>query len=166
MPSPSFDLGLRRSPGAPAAGGTGGTSSRTSSCAHAVRPRHWQSQLINLLRRRLEQSQPGTADVLINAGPGAGKTLGALLSFERLNREGQLSGFLVFCHRSSIAEQWLAAARRLGLPLQEWQPELDLQALANSALATNTRQAGAHGLLLPTKEPAASPQTTQGGLLP
>jgi hypothetical protein len=25
---------------------------------------------------------------------------------------------------------------------------------------------GAHGLLLPTKEPAASPQTTQGGLLP
>jgi superfamily II DNA or RNA helicase len=148
MPSPSFDLGLRRSPGAPAAGGTGGTSSRTSSCAHAVRPRHWQSQLINLLRRRLEQSQPGTADVLINAGPGAGKTLGALLSFERLNREGQLSGFLVFCHRSSIAEQWLAAARRLGLPLQEWQPELDLQALANSALATNTRQAGAHGLLL------------------
>ena len=134
MPSPSFDLGLRRSPGAPATGGTGGTSS----CAHAVRPRQWQSQLINLLRRRLEQSQPGTADVLINAGPGAGKTLGALLSFERLHREGQLSGFLVFCHRSSIAEQWLAAARRLGLPLQEWQPELDLQALANSA----------HGLLL------------------
>ena len=95
MPSPSFDLGLRRSPGAPAAGGT-------SSCAHAVRPRQWQSQLLNLLRRRLEQSQPGTADVLINAGPGAGKTLGALLSFERLHREGQLSGFLVFCHRSSI----------------------------------------------------------------
>jgi len=25
---------------------------------------------------------------------------------------------------------------------------------------------GAHGLLLRTKEPAASPQTTQGGLLP
>ena len=50
MPSPSFDLGLRRSPGAPATGGTGGTSS----CAHAVRPRQWQSQLINLLRNHAE----------------------------------------------------------------------------------------------------------------
>ena len=143
MPSPSFDLGLRRSPGGPATSGSGGAATSASGSTHAVRPRQWQSQLIHLLRRRLEQSRQGTADVLINAGPGAGKTLGALLSFERLQREGQLSGFLVFCHRSSIAEQWLGAAKRLGLPLQEWQPELDLQALPR-----RQGQAAAHGLLL------------------
>jgi len=85
-----------------------------------LQPRQWQSQLIQLLRRRLERSS--NADVLINAGPGAGKTLGALLSFERLHREGRLQRFLVFCHRSSIASQWLAAAPRLGLQLQDWQP--------------------------------------------
>ena len=105
----------------------------------SIRPRQWQSQLIALLRRRLEQHPQGTADVLINAGPGAGKTLGALLSFERLQREGSLSRLLVFCHRSSIAEQWLAAAGRLGLQLQEWQGGLDLAALDGGG------EAGAEG---------------------
>ena len=58
-----------------------------------LQPRQWQTQLIQLLRRRLETRQG--SDVLINAGPGAGKTLGALLSFERLLREGRLERFLV-----------------------------------------------------------------------
>ena len=39
-----------------------------------LQPRQWQTQLIQLLRRRLETRQG--SDVLINAGPGAGKTLG------------------------------------------------------------------------------------------
>ncbi|QVV67724.1 DEAD/DEAH box helicase [Synechococcus sp. LA31] len=100
MGLPSFDLSP---PGRPQAG---------------LQPRQWQTQLIQLLRRRLER--PGSHDVLINAGPGAGKTLGALLSFERLEREGRLQHLLVFCHRSSIASQWLGAAERLGLDLREW----------------------------------------------
>ena len=91
--------------------------------APTLQPRQWQTQLIQLLQRRLER--PGSHDVLINAGPGAGKTLGALLSFERLQRQGRLRRFLVFCHRSSIASQWLQAAERLQLRLQEWQPGQD-----------------------------------------
>jgi superfamily II DNA or RNA helicase len=112
MPAPSFDLGHRRQPRT--------VSDARGSAPHDVRPRQWQIQLQQLLRRRLEQHRDGSADVLINAGPGAGKTLGALLSFERLQREGQLSRFLVFCHRSSIADQWLGAAARLNLQLVEW----------------------------------------------
>jgi superfamily II DNA or RNA helicase len=60
--------------------------------------------------------------VLLHAGPGAGKTLGALLAFSQLRREGRLEGFLVFCHRSSIARQWQAAAHRLDLELVTWDP--------------------------------------------
>jgi len=114
MPSPSFDLRLphRSQPQQEP------TSSSALRPQHGIQPRHWQSQLIHLLRRRLETS--GHADVLINAGPGAGKTLGALLSFEQLEREGRLQRLVVFCHRSSIASQWLAAATRLGIALQEW----------------------------------------------
>jgi superfamily II DNA or RNA helicase len=135
MASPSFDLRLPRRP-------LQGHSSLTTPPITplrnppAVQPRQWQTQLIQLLRRRLER--PGNHDVLINAGPGAGKTLGALLSFERLEREGRLQHLLVFCHRSSIASQWLAAASRLGLELQEWQPSSNLQALGSST----------HGLLI------------------
>jgi superfamily II DNA or RNA helicase len=101
----SFDLQVTQRPGRP---------------LPLLQPRHWQTQLIQLLQRRLQR--PGSHDVLINAGPGAGKTLGALLSFERLQRQGQLRRFLVFCHRSSIASQWLQAATRLHLQLREWQP--------------------------------------------
>ncbi|MEI6831032.1 MAG: DEAD/DEAH box helicase family protein [Synechococcaceae cyanobacterium ELA445] len=109
MASPSFDLGPAptRGPGSPA----------------TVRPRQWQSQLIQLLRRRVSQPDPAGHDVLIHAGPGAGKTLGALLSFQRLRQEGHLSHLLVFCHRSSIASQWHTAAARLGLRLRDWDPE-------------------------------------------
>jgi superfamily II DNA or RNA helicase len=60
---------------------------------------------------------------LLHAGPGAGKTLGALLGFQRLLREGHLDRLLVFSHRTSIARQWLVAAGRLGLHLQDWDPQ-------------------------------------------
>ena len=111
MASPSFDLVPRHSPGGetPPAGS-----------ARCPRPRQWQLRLIDLLRRRLERNGVGGEDVLIHAGPGAGKTLGALLAFQRLQREGRLSHLLVFCHRSSIATQWRSAARQLGLTLAEW----------------------------------------------
>ena len=88
----------------------------------ALQPRQWQSQLIQLLRARLHQHAEGCQDVLIHAGPGAGKTLGALLSFQRLQREGRLSRFMVFCHRNAIALQWQQAAERLGLELHSWDP--------------------------------------------
>jgi superfamily II DNA or RNA helicase len=137
MASPSFDLRLPRRPlqGSPSLTARPATPLRH---APAVQPRQWQTQLIQLLRRRLER--PGSHDVLINAGPGAGKTLGALLSFERLEREGRLEHLLVFCHRSSIASQWLASAARLGLDLQEWQPGLEL--------SDRPGQQAPHGLLL------------------
>ena len=104
MAPPSFDLGLRREAGLP-----GGPE-----------PRAWQRRLIQLLRARLVAANPGGQDVLLHAGPGAGKTLGALLAFQQLQREGRLDRFVVFCHRSAIARQWISAASRLGLVLQEW----------------------------------------------
>ena len=58
--------------------------------------------------------------MLIHAGPGAGKTLGALLAFQAMQKEGRLNRMLVFCHRTSILEQWQRAAERLGLHLQTW----------------------------------------------
>ena len=54
------------------------------------------------------------------AGPGAGKTLGALLAFKAMQQEGRLQRFVVFCHRTSILSQWQSAAGRLGLQLEEW----------------------------------------------
>ncbi|SBO44360.1 DEAD/DEAH box helicase [Cyanobium sp. NIES-981] len=95
-----------------------------------IQPRQWQSQLVQLMRARLVKARPGGQDVLIHAGPGAGKTLGALLGFQRLHQEGRLERFLVFCHRSSIALQWQDAASRLGLRLERWDPELGLNPLA------------------------------------
>lgn len=92
-----------------------------------IRPRQWQSQLIQLLRARLVQAPDGGQDVLIHAGPGAGKTLGALLSFQRLQAEGRLDHLLVFCHRTTIAGQWQAAAVRLGMQLQLWSPDQELE---------------------------------------
>ena len=85
-----------------------------------MRPRRWQQQLIQLLRRRLLTSADREQDVLVFAGPGAGKTLGALLAFRTFQQENQLERCLIFCHRTSILHQWLSAADRLGLNLQEW----------------------------------------------
>jgi superfamily II DNA or RNA helicase len=103
----SFDLATARGPAPPLA-------------STSLRPRDWQRQLIQLLRARLPSAAGGSADVLVHAGPGAGKTLGALLAVQQLQAEGRLGGFVVFCHRSSIAGQWRAAAARLGLDLREW----------------------------------------------
>ena len=111
MAMPSFELHASRSP-----------SGQVAGTAEVVRPREWQSRLIQLLRARLLRSDPAGHDVLVHAGPGAGKTLGALLSFRCLQREQRLDRFLVFCHRSSIAEQWQQAAGRLGLELRAWDP--------------------------------------------
>ena len=51
--------------------------------------------------------------MLVFAGPGAGKTLGALLAFKAMQQEGRLQRFVVFCHRTSILSQWQGAAQRL-----------------------------------------------------
>ncbi|WP_430270495.1 DEAD/DEAH box helicase [Prochlorococcus marinus] len=98
-----------------------------------IRPRIWQQQLIQLLRRRLSPQAIQGRDVLVHAGPGAGKTLGALLSFEAMQRGGGLTRFIVFCHRNSILNQWHQASKQLGLNLQDWeacpeQPEILKQA--------------------------------------
>ena len=55
----------------------------------------------------------------MHAGPGAGKTLGALLSFKAMKKEGLLKSFVVFCHRNSIASQWQKASEKLALKVQE-----------------------------------------------
>ena len=75
MASPSFELFCRGK--APATAGP-----------PALQPRDWQRQLIQLLRVRLHESDSARRDVLVHAGPGAGKTLGALLGFQRMQREG------------------------------------------------------------------------------
>lgn len=107
MTVPSFDLGLSRRAAEPS--------------APVLQPRQWQRDLIQLLRARLVAAAVGGADVLVHAGPGAGKTLGSLLAFRQLQREGRLQRFVVLCHRSSIARQWGMAAERLGLELREWE---------------------------------------------
>ncbi|MBM5799691.1 MAG: DEAD/DEAH box helicase, partial [Cyanobacteria bacterium K_DeepCast_35m_m2_023] len=87
-----------------------------------VQPRQWQSQLIQLLKTRLSAPTPAGHDVLVHAGPGAGKTLGALLGVLRLRHERKLQHVVVFCHRTAIAGQWIKAAERLGLRLESWSP--------------------------------------------
>ena len=57
-------------------------------------------------------------DVLVHAGPGAGKTLGALLVFKEMRREGLLNKFIVFVHRNTIALQWEQASKSLGLNVE------------------------------------------------
>ena len=101
-----------------------------------IKPRQWQQQLIQLLRRRLERGKPSERDVLVFAGPGAGKTLGALLGFRAMQREQRLQHFMVFCHRTSILSQWSAAAARLGLRLQEWPCDAAAAEAADGLLIT------------------------------
>lgn len=118
MAPPSFDLGLRRQAGALAPSPS--PSASPSASPAGPEPRAWQRRLIQLLRARLVAASPGGQDVLLHAGPGAGKTLGALLAFRQLQREGRLERFVVFCHRSAIGRQWVQAAARLGLDLRDW----------------------------------------------
>ena len=124
MAPPSFDLNSSPGPGArPAAGIEPNAAAGIEPSARGIQPRQWQARLIELLRTRLLNPIPGGHDLLVHAGPGAGKTLGALLGFQQLLAEGRLDRFLVFCHRSSIAAQWLQAAGNLGLDLREWDAE-------------------------------------------
>ncbi len=67
--------------------------------------------------------------MLIHAGPGAGKTLGALLGFKTMKSEGLLTKFLVFCHRNSIVSQWIKSAEMLGLKLKEFEEYQDFRNL-------------------------------------
>ena len=76
-----------------------------------MQPRQWQQQLIQLLRRRLEL-EGSSRDLLVFAGPGAGKTLGALLGFSAMRDQGRLDHFLVFCHRTSILNPQSMEIRR------------------------------------------------------
>ncbi len=126
MNGPSFSLGAATGRPRPA----------------ALQPRQWQVQLLQLLRRRLRQPHPNGHDVLVNAGPGAGKTLGALLGFQRLQQDGQLRRFVVFCHRSSIAGQWLGSAERLGLTLRLWEPEAGPEILDGDGILLTYQSAG------------------------
>ncbi len=109
-----------------------------------LQPREWQSRLIQLLRARLLGAGPAGQDVLIHAGPGAGKTLGALLSFQRLQAEGRLDRFVVFCHRSSIARQWRGAAAGLGLRLRDWDPQDQAAAPEGDGLLLSYQSAARH----------------------
>ena len=69
--------------------------------ALGIRPRRWQQRLLELLRRRLQLAAPGVCtDVLIHAGPGAGKTLGSLYAFLQLRQGQQLQAICICCHRS------------------------------------------------------------------
>ena len=101
----------------PDAAGTGGAA------PPRLQPREWQ---------------------LIHAGPGAGKTLGALLSFQRLQAEGRLDRFVVFCHRSSIARQWRGAAGGLGLRLRDWDPQDQAAAPEGDGLLLSYQSAARH----------------------
>ena len=83
-----------------------------------IRPRSWQNHLINLLRRRLHTNTAKSRDILVHAGPGAGKTFGALLGFQAMQREGLLKNFIIFCHRNTIADQWQKSSEILGLKVQ------------------------------------------------
>jgi len=124
---------------------------RTPRAAQACRapdaapvPRQWQRRLLQLLRARLHNPDPLCRDVLLHAGPGAGKTLGALLSFQTLQREGHLEALLVFCHRTSIARQWSSTARRLGLELQLWDPLQSHPAAGATGLLLSYQSAARH----------------------
>ncbi|MFM7512185.1 MAG: DEAD/DEAH box helicase [Cyanobium sp.] len=139
MARPSFDL---HPPGRPRRSG------QTGAADTSVRPRDWQGRLIQLLRARLLRPDPVGHDVLVHAGPGAGKTLGALLSFRSLQREGRLDRFVVFCHRSSIAEQWHQAAARLGLHLETWDPDWQAAAASWHGLLISYQSAGRNRQLL------------------
>ena len=158
MVPPSFDLGL-------------GPTKHQARPKLRLEPRQWQSQLVQLLRARLGQQALNPlgaqvlggdvlgGDVLIHTGPGAGKTLGALFSFHKLHQEQRLDRFVVFCHRSSIANQWHQAAERLDLRLLSWDPELGLEALPKNedwhGLLLSYQSAGRHRQRLQHELPKA-----------
>ena len=40
-----------------------------------------------------------------------------------MKKEKKLRHFLVFCHRSSILNQWIESSKRIGLNVESWDPE-------------------------------------------
>ncbi len=76
--------------------------------------------MITLLRRRLEERVNLERDLLVHAGPGAGKTFGTLLGYRAMKKEGKLSRIIIFCHRNSISNQWREASFKVGLKLDNW----------------------------------------------
>ncbi len=99
----------------------------------SIRPRVWQRSLVNLVRRRILPRNHINQDLLIHAGPGAGKTIGALYCFKTMKDEGLLSKMIVFCHRNSILNQWQKSSQSLGIHLTEfevsnYQQEIDFAA--------------------------------------
>jgi superfamily II DNA or RNA helicase len=80
---------------------------------------------------------------LLNAAPGAGKTIPSLTLAKRLLAAGQISRVAVVCPTSPLTRQWAQAAGRLGLHLQpdapDLQPPRDFQGVA----VTYARVAGA-----------------------
>ncbi len=163
MAPPSFDLNSSPAPGASlTAGMEPNAAAGIEPSARGIQPRQWQARLIELLRTRLLNPIPGGHDLLVHAGPGAGKTLGALLGFQQLWAEGRLDRFLVFCHRSSIAAQWMQAAGHLGLDLRQWDDEGVTGAIpSNEALAGELTEVLA-GALTGNKTPAGLLLTYQG----
>ena len=67
-----------------------------------IKPRNWQKKLIELISRRLVLGNKFQQDVLVHAGPGAGKTLGALISYKVMRDKGLLKKLIVFCLISPI----------------------------------------------------------------
>ena len=137
MATPSFDLTRGGAPRPER------NSAQGAARGSRVQPREWQNRLIQLLRARVVRPCADGHDVLVHAGPGAGKTLGALLGFARLRQEGRLGRFVVFCHRSSIARQWLASAPHLGLDLCEWDRGSGAEPVADGLLISY-QAAGRH----------------------
>jgi len=75
------------------------------------------------------------------AGPGAGKTLGALLAFRSMRQDSRLERIVVLCHRTSILDQWQRASSRLGLDLCNW-PERSLSQASGDGLLLTYQVAG------------------------
>ena len=85
------------------------------------------------MRRRVPFTNSSTnpEDILVHAGPGAGKTIGALLGFKKLKEEGHLNKFIILCHRNSIASQWREASLKLQLEVGNFE-EIPMNEIANS----------------------------------
>lgn len=63
----------------------------------------------------------------MHASPGAGKTLGALLGFQAMQKEGLLTNFVVFCHRHTIADQWEKTCEMLNLKVKNFEVCSDIK---------------------------------------
>ncbi|MFL5845696.1 MAG: DEAD/DEAH box helicase [Solirubrobacteraceae bacterium] len=90
--------------------------------------RGWQVEAL----ARMESWQDGP--FLLNAAPGAGKTIPSITLAKRLLAAGEINRVAVVCPTSPLTRQWAQAAGRLGLHLQpdapDLQPPRDFQGVA------------------------------------